>query len=193
MTTENLSAFAKRLEVSPSYITKLKDEGRLVLTEDGKVDVDASLARIKETEDPNRADVRERWKDYRQNGGEERPQAPPANELTPRADDSSGKNLQAARAVKERYLALDAKAAYEERIGILVEAESVKRAGAEVGAILRGALENLPDQLAPIIAPINDEAKVHALLVDHIETILNEISSKLSAIGSGKNSDSQNQ
>lgn len=39
-----LSAFARILDQRPSYITALKEAGRLVLGEGGKVDVDASLA-----------------------------------------------------------------------------------------------------------------------------------------------------
>jgi hypothetical protein len=59
MSRESKSAFARRLGVSPGYVTKLKDEGRLVLV-DGEVEVGASLARMEATKDPNRDDVRQR-------------------------------------------------------------------------------------------------------------------------------------
>lgn len=48
MTTETKSAFARRLGVSASYVTELAQAGRLVLA-DGKVEVEASLARIDAT------------------------------------------------------------------------------------------------------------------------------------------------
>lgn len=59
MSRESKSAFARRLGVAPSYVTKLKDEGRIVVV-DGQVEVEASLARMEATKDPNRDDVRQR-------------------------------------------------------------------------------------------------------------------------------------
>ena len=58
MTTVATQAdFARRLGVSRSHVTGLKHAGRLVLTDNGLVDVDASIARIDATRDPNRDDV----------------------------------------------------------------------------------------------------------------------------------------
>lgn len=59
MSRESKSAFARRLGVAPSYVTKLKDEGRIVVV-DGQIEVEASLARMEATKDPNRDDVRQR-------------------------------------------------------------------------------------------------------------------------------------
>lgn len=59
MSSESKSAFARRLGVAPSYVTKLAQEGRLVVV-DGQVEVEASLARMEATKDPNRDDVRQR-------------------------------------------------------------------------------------------------------------------------------------
>lgn len=59
MSRESKSEFARRLGVAPSYVTKLKDEGRIVVV-DGHVEVEASLARMEATKDPNRDDVRQR-------------------------------------------------------------------------------------------------------------------------------------
>lgn len=59
MSRESKSAFARRMGVAPSYVTKMKDEGRLVVV-DGQIEVEASLARMDATKDPNRDDVRQR-------------------------------------------------------------------------------------------------------------------------------------
>lgn len=59
MSRESKSAFARRLGVSPSYVTKLAQDGRLVVV-DGQIEVEASLARMDATKDPNRDDVRQR-------------------------------------------------------------------------------------------------------------------------------------
>ncbi len=53
------SAYARHRNCSPGYITKLKNEGRLVLTASGLVDVEASDRLIEQTAG-NRADVAER-------------------------------------------------------------------------------------------------------------------------------------
>ena len=60
------SAFAARIGRSPSYITWLKDNGRLVLSPDGKlVDVLATEAKIQETADPAKAAVAARHEENR--------------------------------------------------------------------------------------------------------------------------------
>ena len=54
MTHETQAAFAKRLGVTRSYVNKLKESGRLVITEGSLVDVEASLAAIQATQDPSK-------------------------------------------------------------------------------------------------------------------------------------------
>lgn len=177
----SLSEFARLQGWRPSYVTKLKQAGRLVLTDTGRVDVDASVARIKASEDPNRDDVRKRHAEARDAAKSESNDAsPPRSE----AADRAGQSYTTSRAVKERYLALNAKLEYERAAGQLVETATVQRAGTEVGAVLRGALENLPDQLAPLLAEgdADREARIYAHLRDHAEQILTEISRKLEAL-----------
>lgn len=178
----SLSEFARLQGWRPSYVTKLKQAGRLVLTDTGHVDVEASRARIKASEDPNRDDVRKRHAEARQAP----PPAEPNDPSPPKSDaaDRAGQSYTTSRAVKERYLALNAKLEYERAAGQLVETAAVQRAGTEVGAVLRGALENLPDQLAPLLAEgdADREARIYAHLRDHAEQILAEISRKLEAL-----------
>ena len=58
MTHLTQSAFAAHLGIARSYVTQLKKEGRLVMSEDGKlVDLEASQAKIAETADPGKAAV----------------------------------------------------------------------------------------------------------------------------------------
>ena len=142
--------FARQAGYARSYVTQLKQSGRLVM--DGKlVIVDQSLARIAATKDPNR-------------------------------DDVTGDSFQSARATKEKYHALQAKADYEKSIGQLVEYADVKRVGAEIGITVRTALENMPDQLSAELAPIHDQEQIHALLVEQVEDLLHKLSDKLNAL-----------
>ncbi|MEE1889489.1 polyadenylate binding domain-containing protein [Pseudomonas carassii] len=74
------SAFAARIGRSPSYITWLKNNDRLVLSPDGKlVDVQATLAKIQETADPSKAAVAARHQ-------QERVQRDVYSQLNPLAD-----------------------------------------------------------------------------------------------------------
>lgn len=175
----SLSEFARLQNWSPSYVTKLKQLGRLVLTDNGKrVLVEESRARIKQTEDPNRDDVKDRHATARM--------GPPA-EPSPLQDPNSrvGQSFAAARAVKERYLALTAQLEYERSIGKVVETAAVRAAGVEAGTVLRAALENWPDHLAPVLAEGDPdrEQRIRARLAEQVELMLTEISDKLKALG----------
>lgn len=158
--------FAHALGVDKSHVTRLKQAGRLVLDEGGKVMVAESKRRIEETAAPHRDDVGARHAAARG--------AAPAD-----AGDITGTTFQQARAVKERYLALQAKVDYERSIGKMVEIESVRYAGADIGAQVRVMLENLPHQIAHELAAISDPARIQALLAERIEMLLNEVADRI--------------
>lgn len=145
MTTLTKSAFAKQQGWSPSYVTKLKEHGRLVLDDAGKVMVQATLEKIKATAGA-RGDVAAR------NAAErKKPQNKiaeiniPLDELP---DGSRAKykavtmqyenQLQVLNMALARGLRFDNRAVRDEVLGI--------------GNILRAALERLIDVTAPRIA-----------------------------------------
>lgn len=170
----NQKQFAESQGWARSYVTELKKANRLVLDDSGLVDVEASLALIKQTEDPNRDDVRSRHASKRGQGEAAAPaESKPAK---PSAETSS---YQSARASKEHFLAKQAELDYLKAAGKLVEMDSVRSAGAEIGAQIRATLENLPDQLAPELAPIIDAEQLHAILVEKVQEILNGLSQRL--------------
>ena len=167
-TTATQAAFAKLKGWHPSYVSKLKQAGRLIFTLDGKVNVKASEALIADTADPARNDVVARNARKRAEKGR------PDNPIYPPDSDSYSKS----RAVKEHYNALAAKLEYELANGQVVDVATVRQAGAEAGLALRSALENLPDQLAPLLAPITDEDEMRRMLDDQIEIVLTQIADK---------------
>lgn len=132
------SEFARLEGKARSYITALKNAGRLVLTADGKVDVEASRQKIAATSDPNRDDVSKRWSESRK-----KPEAP-----TPSDDNKIGNSYQAARAVKEKFAAMTAKMEYERATGKLIEKNAVESAIEDVFSSLRNELERLPARLS---------------------------------------------
>ena len=135
MTTCTQAEFARLIGCQKSYVTKLKEHGRLVMTEDGRlVDIEASKARIAATADPGKAAVAAQW--------QTRPQSP-------ESDEDGTPSYQDARADKERYAAKMAKLEYERAIGKLVDKAEVQAVVEDVITQFRQGLENLPYRLAP--------------------------------------------
>ena len=176
---ETQASFAKRLGVAKSYVTALKQAGRLVMTPNGKrVDVDASMLRIEETADPNRDDVAARW--ARTRGKQLAAKAAPAPEPEDETDDDPVANESFANA-RARKMAADANMAELELRklqGLLAEVASVRKAGADIGALVRTKIENMIQEVTPLVAP-NDQPRARAILIEHAETALLEISHEI--------------
>jgi hypothetical protein len=143
------SKFAEANGWSKPYVSKLTAEGRLVLTEDGKVLARESLARIAAT-----------------TGAPERASAavvPP--------------QFRADRDRREFYDAENSRLDLEERTGKLMNRADVVSVVADVGVSLRARLEAWPDRLAPQIAALGgNESRIRALLAEHVEISLGELS-----------------
>lgn len=167
------AAFARMNGWSRSHVTQLKKAGRLSVTDNGRVRVRESLERIRTTEDPSKAHVAERHERARQ--------AKKTNTDQPNSDapQSSTGTYTAHRAQKERYAALMAQIDYWERIGSLVSKTEVEAAASDFGAQLRRTLEGLPDQVAELVAAESDPARVHALLLEEIDSVLSDLSHHL--------------
>lgn len=186
--TATFTEFAAIHGCVKSHVTALRKAGRLVLTDDGKrVRVAESLARIEATRDPAMAAVAARH--AAQRGAElvrDEGAAIPAATSIPRGDmagvDKIGSSYQAARAVKERYLAMAAKRDYEISIGKLLVADDVRFAVANAAATLRSDLENMPDSVASVLAAETDEARIRILLADEIEHVLGNLAARFSEI-----------
>lgn len=182
--TASFAGFARMLGVKPQAVTALRHAGRLVLTNDGKrVLVLESQQRMRDTADPSKAGVVARHAANRSQvagEGASHPQERHTGANTaaeaPAAQDRAGSTYQASRAVRERYLAMEAKRAYELAIGKLMDASEVAAAVGSATATLRTSLERLPDVLAPQLAAITDEAQARATLAEAIEHALDEVS-----------------
>lgn len=148
--------FAAAQGWSKSYVTKLKLQGRLVMSDAGKlVDVAASLARIRDTtERPERASA-------------------PAVSPSTRTD----RDRQAFYDAEKSRLDL------EERTGKLLQADDVLGALADAAVTFRSAVEAWPERLAPPIAALGgDEARIRAFLADHVEQVFHELSQRFAAM-----------
>ncbi|MGZ8915833.1 MAG: hypothetical protein ACXW1Z_22370, partial [Methylobacter sp.] len=101
------------------------------------------------------------------------PQVPHSAEIE---GDASGSAYQRAKAVKEKYNALMAKAAYEREIKQLLPIDDVRQAVMDGDVLIRSRLESLPDMLAPQLAAETDEQRIRALLIEQIEHLLADLS-----------------
>lgn len=182
MTAMSRSAFAARIGVRPSYVTKLGEQGRLVLTADGLVDAEASERLIEQTagDRPDVADRHAAARGAKKTAGRDADIAAP--EKTPQrptaqaeAAEKIGSSLQAARAVKEKYAAMRAKIEYEMLVGDLVPKDDVETALRFVGAAVRSAMEVFPDQITPLVAPTLDMAEVHEILTQSCHEVLRRV------------------
>jgi hypothetical protein len=181
--------FAERIGCRPSYVTQLRKEGRLVLTDDGKqVRVAESIARIEATRSPSHDGVAARHAAARQTAtptppGPEAP--PPAYAAADPGADKIGNSYQAARAVKERYMAMSAKRDYEVAIGKLLDAAEVRSALISAITVLRNDLESLPENIAPALAAESDENRMRILLAEEIEHVLANLATRFDQMGAG--------
>lgn len=159
--------FARLIGRAPSYVTKLGQTGRLVLTPDGKVKVRETLALMEATRGA-RDDVAARHAAQRGDEGQ--------GATLPSGNDPAGSGdaqdlavtLREQRAAAElrrtRALAEQEEMAAEKMRGDLVAREDVEAAFRNAGAAVRSALDVLADQVAPLVAPVVDLDEVHALL-----------------------------
>lgn len=187
-TTLGKKEFAKYLGQAPSHVTKLIKDGRVVLTGQGRtarVKVAESLALIEQT-GGSRPDVALRHSQQRAaNAKTQQSQGNHADHsekiergATVQTDggaDRIGSNYQTARAVKEKYAALTAKAEYETLIGNLIPREDVDAALRFVGATVRSLMDVFPDQNAPVLCAVSDLHEVHAHLTDACREVLAQL------------------
>lgn len=170
---------------APSYINELEKTGRAVRAPDGKLWLKLeSLAAYRAGKDPSKQGVADRHAAARA-ATPQPPQQPhdagSPDEPAPRAQPSErdaaiGSSYQQARAVKEKFFALEAKRAYEVAIGTLRDAREVEGLVATAMVEIRQRLENLATSIAPIVAAQADEAAVRATLREAFEHTLKSAS-----------------
>lgn len=172
--------FARLMRFKPGYVSQLKREGRLVLSEDGKsVLVAESRAQIEGTRDPSKAGVADRHERERaaKASGPEDDQDEGRDE--PEAPEKGSSAYQEARARREHYGALSAQRDFEKSMGNLLDARDVEDAVATAVIVFRSRLEALRYSLAPQLAAESDEGRVSALIADEHEQALKELNRQL--------------
>ena len=176
------SAFAAYIGKAPSYITWLRKNNRLVLSADERqVNVEETIALIRETADPAKAAVTARHQEARVQR-DVTSQLSPMVESTPilaapqPASGPAGKqpDFQKARAHREYYLAQLAEAEFHKVQGSQVELEAVKTGAFSAGRLLRDQLLGMPPQLAPELAAMTDPWEIERRLTAAIRASLED-------------------
>lgn len=174
--TMTQSAFARHIGRAKSYITKLKHEQRIVMTEDGKrVKVPESLALIEKT-GGLRQDVAERHAEERGEAAESASATP----VTPEDDDEGPAGSLAY--VRRQHEFEKYRITKLERMkieGELIPRDVVDFWVDDFGSTLRTEIELLPDRMAPVLAPMQDIGEVRAALTEAGEKLLKQLHERM--------------
>lgn len=177
MTAVSKKAFAELYGCGKSYVSQLVKDRRLVLTEDGQVEVEKSFELLGVTSDPSKAGVRERWDAYRKGiehtGTATLADATPVSMPAPAPApeqlglDATAGNAQApapaaaeprssayhdARTSREQAQAQMAQIELGKQLGTVLDAEATLRAVMDAHVAARAEIMKLPDRLAQLVA-----------------------------------------
>ena len=176
MTVMSKAAFADSRGWSRPYVSKLGKQGRLVLTDAGQVEVEATLALLGETADPSKTGVADHHQRERAEKGVHSlisPLAPPS----PAPGAGGGDNYQKARAHRETYLALLAEDEFLKGRGELVERRAVDTAAFNTARTLRDLILGLPPKIAGELIAITDTWEMERKLTELLRGVLEDAAS----------------
>lgn len=179
MTTETMAAFARRLDVNKSTITRAAQAGRIVINAKGQVEVEASLERWHATKG-NRPDVAARHALHR--GAEVSNPIRGDESLTAAQIDATagqpGATIAVANGGRAKWKAMTL--AYENqtiklemalRRGMRYTIADAKREANGLGATLRAAMKRLIDQTAPRLAVMRSDAERRRLIAAELRRV----------------------
>lgn len=180
MTVISKTEFAARRGWAKSYVSKLANQNRLVLTKDGKIELEATEALLDQTADPSKAAVADRHHQdrlqrdvYSQLSSHVEPtsMAAPPPSITPAV---AFPDFQKARALREHNLAQLAEIELHKAKGSLVSVIAVQTGAYNAGRMLRDQLLGMPPQLAPELASMTDPWEIEKHLTAAIRRSLED-------------------
>ncbi|MBZ0105429.1 MAG: hypothetical protein K8H84_07330 [Sulfuricella denitrificans] len=189
MTEITQSEFAKLMGYAKSTVTKMKQEGRLVMTDAGLVDVEASVARIDALASPSahhraHAQQLQEDRDAKQNGKQ------PEQDAPAESIEALNLRLKKAEANKREHEEAITKIELLAKEKSYLPAESVSFAVKDYMARLGDLLDGMPDRKAAVLFPIQTLDEMHAALVEMFEDIraqMHEGQKRVMEISRGEN------
>ncbi len=186
--TLTLSEFNKHMGYKGRFVYQLRNDGRLVMTEDGKlVRVAESIRRIEETKDPSRAGVAARHAAGR--GHDLTSLTPPespdegvdAGEGEEGGTGKSGFHYQDSKAKREHYAALREENAYRTEVGELMDADEAIEAFSDAAAKIASVLDAVPSTVGPMLAGL-DSDEVIRILGEQMDIARTELSTAINKL-----------
>lgn len=172
-TTGSLSEYARHIGAAPSYVTKLKAQGRLVMRQDGDrqvVDFELSDRLIRNTADLGRA----------RNGANAAPGRAPSAPLAPVADAGRVDAIfRQAQAQERAFNAKKAELEYRKMAGELVPVDEVRNEVARLAVSLREAILQVSSRLAAVVAAESDTGRCYELIDAELRQALQQIADKV--------------
>ena len=160
--------FARIIGRDRAWVTRLAQAGRLKLAPDGRVLVEESKALIEQTRG-SRDDVIQRHEEKRQAPAESRS----ATQADPNDSMERARRVKAVSEARRSAAAAEIEELERDRLrGSLIAREDVDAALKFAGATLRGEIERLADQLAPLVAPVADLEECRATIEQAARDIL---------------------
>jgi hypothetical protein len=147
--------WAKRSGFSKQYANRLVKAGKIRLVS-GKVDIDEANATLASTKNPSRVEMRRGVQNV--------------SDLSTLLLKTRIKNEM------EKGKILEAKAKAE--VGELISVDEVRAAAYNKARVVRDNLLNIPDRVAAQLASIDDERKVHEVLMAEIRSVLETLSAE---------------
>ena len=158
--------FAESQGWSPSYVSKLGSQGRLVLDASNKlVNVDATLAGLRRTSDPGKSAVRQRHQENRVEkhvGQHVKSDAPASNDEP--ASAGADTKYWGNKSRREGALAELAELELARKRTELVDRVRVEAMAFSAGRTLRDSVLGLPTRLAPLFATMSDPFEIEVQL-----------------------------
>jgi len=172
--------FAAQRGVHPSRVSQWKRQGRLVLNSNGRIDVEASHAKLNASLDKAKGERRDgnvtssapaqalAMPSEPAVGGNGK--VPDEQGVSPR--DDSGYWQHKARREKAEAELSEIKAL--QAAGAVTPTAGVRREWTDLGRKLRNGMQAIPDRTAQVLDPTNP-GRAHKLLTDEINRVLNEL------------------
>lgn len=188
--TLSLTDFCAFINVKRSYGVQLKNEGRLVMAECGKlVRVAESVQRIEATRDPSKRGVAQRHADQRgapaTTGHDTGDDADDGADAPAQPAASAGRgpqyDYQGSKAKKEHFAAAREHDQYRKEAGELIEHSRHVAALSAIGVLVRTKLEGWAATLPPQLAG-REEADVRRMIMERVEDVLQELSAQARAL-----------
>lgn len=148
----NLAEYARHRSVSPAAITKAVKSGRITKEPDGSID-------------PVKADAE--WL------------ANTDTSRNPASGPIAAADYNESRAKREAFVAALAQLEYEEKAGILIDAEKVKVTWFNTLRIVRDRILQMPDRLTSILMAETDPLKFKATLDAELRRVLEDASGEI--------------